>query len=97
MIFARNAKEVSFGIETPVNAKLEIPFEFEEKYDGYELRAQISWKQLGISPKVKDIIGMDVVINDDDDGGYRDARISWNSREIYPTPEDFGMILVSGR
>ena len=97
LIFARNAKEVSFGIETPVNAKLEIPFEIEEKYDGYELRAQISWKQFGISPKVKDKIGMDVVINDDDDGGYRDARISWNSREIYPTPEDFGMILVSGR
>jgi len=40
---------------------------------------------------------MDVIMNDDDDGGARDARISWNSRETDPKPDDFGMILVSGR
>ena len=96
-IFARNAKSVTFGKENPEKAKMEIPFEIEEKYDGYELRAEISWEQLGLTPAVKDKMGMDVVMNDDDDGGDRDARISWNSREIDPSPKDFGMILISGR
>jgi hypothetical protein len=96
-IFARNAKTVTFGKENPEKAKLDIPFEIEEKYDGYELRAEISWEQLGLTPAVKDRMGMDVVMNDDDDGCDRDARISWNSREIDPSPKNFGMILISGR
>jgi len=40
---------------------------------------------------------MDVIINDDDDGGDREARLSWNSRKIQPEPKDLGMILMSGR
>ncbi len=96
-IFARSKKTVVFGKQNPKNRKIEIPFEIEEKYDGYELRAQISWKQLGKTPAVKNKLSMDVVINDDDDGGNRDARISWNSRSIKPKPRDFGMVLVSGR
>ncbi|MGK0271560.1 MAG: hypothetical protein ACI88H_002224 [Cocleimonas sp.] len=96
-IFARSKKTVAFGKQNPKNRKIEIPFEIEEKYDGYELRAQISWKQLGKTPAVKNKLSMDVVINDDDNGGKRDARISWNSRSIKPKPRDFGMVLVSGR
>ena len=42
-------------------------------------------------------MSMDVIVNDDDDGGARDARIGWNTRNTDPSPKDFGMILVSGR
>ena len=100
-IFARNKTSVVFGKQNPKNRKIEIPFEIEEKYDGYELRAKISWKQLGKSPAVKNKLSMDVIMNDDDDNtednGKRDARISWNSRKINPRPKDFGMVLISGR
>jgi hypothetical protein len=97
IIFARDKAKVTFGKSNPQKRKLDIPFEIEEKYDGYELRAEINWKQLGLTPRVKDMISMDVVVNDDDDGGARDARISWNTRNITPAPKDFGMILISGR
>ncbi|MEE9352212.1 MAG: sugar-binding protein [Thiotrichaceae bacterium] len=96
-IFARNKTQVFFGEENPEDLKLDIPFEMENKYDGYELRAEISWSQLGLSPKIADKISMDVVVNDDDDGGNRDARVSWNTRKVETKPKDFGMILVSGR
>ena len=76
---------------------LNIPYEIEEKYDGYELRAKISWKKLGRTPAVKRKLSMDVIMNDDDNGGKRDARISWNSRRVNPRPKDFGMVLISGR
>ena len=96
-IFARNKAAVVFGKKNPKGRKIDIPFEIEEKYDGYELRAKISWKQLGKTPAVKNKLSMDVTMNDDDDGGKRDARISWNSRNTNPRPKDFGMVLVSGR
>jgi len=96
-IFARNKTEAIAGKRNPQNRNIRIPYDIEEKYDGYELRAKISWKKLGKTPAVKNKLSMDVVMNDDDDGGERDARISWNSRKINPKPKDFGMVLVSGR
>ncbi len=104
-IFARNKNKAIMGKENPKSRKVSIPYEVEEKYDGYELRAKISWKQLGKTPAVKNKLSMDVIMNDDDDNsensiddnGKRDARISWNSRKTNPAPRDFGMVLVSGR
>jgi len=87
IIFARNKNKASFGKDNPNEIELDIPYEIEEKYDGYELRAKISWKALGKEPAVKDNLRMDVAMNDDDDGGKRDARISWNSRNSKPAPK----------
>jgi hypothetical protein len=85
------------GKENPTASQVELPYSIKSKYDGYEMKATISWKQLGISPAVKHKLRMDVIINDDDDGGDRDARVGWNTRNIEPVPNDFGMILMSGR
>ena len=85
------------GINNPKNKSVELPYEIQSKYDGYEIKATIKWKELGLSPKIKHKLRMDVVINDDDDGKERDARLGWNTRKVNPMPEDFGMILMSGR
>lgn len=85
------------GKENPSGSEVELPYSIKSKYDGYEMKATINWKQLGISPAIKHKLRMDVIINDDDDGGERDARISWNTRILEPQPKDFGMILMSGR
>lgn len=77
--------------------KVDLPYKIKSKFDGYEISATIKWKQLGIKPAVKKKLRMDVIINDDDDGGDRDARLGWNTRESQPESSDFGMILMSGR
>ena len=77
--------------------KIDLPYEIKSKFDGYEISATIAWKQLGITPAVKKKLRMDVIINDDDDGGDRDARLGWNTRKPQPESKDFGMILMSGR
>ncbi len=97
IIFGRENGQLVFGKENPDGHPLDIPFEVTEKYDGYELHAQLSWQQLGVTPKIANKLGMDVIINDDDDGGDRDGRIGWNTRQTDPSPKDFGMILISGR
>ncbi len=97
IVFSRDKAQVFYSKNNPEGRELDVPFEMEKKYDGYELRAEISWEQLGLTPKIADKMSMDVIVNDDDDGGSRDARISWNARSSDARPKDFGMILVSGR
>jgi hypothetical protein len=85
------------GIVLKGDKDISLPYEIQSKFDGYEIKATIAWEQLGITPAVKKKLRMDVVINDDDDGGDRDARLGWNTREIQPKANDLGMILMSGR
>ncbi|HIE19208.1 TPA: hypothetical protein EYP75_05730, partial [Candidatus Bathyarchaeota archaeon] len=85
------------GKENPKNKTVEATYHIQSKFDGYEIKATIAWKELGLNPKVKNKLRMDVIINDDDDGGDRDARIGWNTRKTDPVPNDLGMILMSGR
>jgi len=87
----------AMGIVVKGSKEIALPYEIKGKFDGYEISATIAWKQLGITPAVKKKLRMDVIINDDDDGGDREARLSWNSRETQPKPKDLGMILMSGR
>jgi len=96
-IFPRNKTKALLGKENPRGFKINLPYKIIKKYDGYELQAKIKWSKLGIQAAIRNKLGMDVIINDDDDGGKRDARISWNTKRSYPRPRDFGMILMSGR
>lgn len=88
------------GIVASDSAKgsgIELPYEIDNKYDGYEVKATVKWSQLGIEPAVKKKLRMEVIVNDDDDGGKRDARLAWNTRNVDPKPIDYGMVLMSGR
>ncbi len=96
-IFSRNKTKALLGKENPPNFTINLPYIIKKKYDGYELQAKIKWSKLGIKPAIRNRLGMEVIINDDDDGGKRDARIAWNTRKTHPKPKDFGMILMSGR
>jgi len=88
---------VIIGKESPDNTDLALTYRIIDKYDGYEIHAILPLKKLGLSLAVRKKLRMDVVINDDDDGGTRDARIAWNTRKSTPAPKDLGMVLVSGR
>ena len=46
---------------------------------GYVVEARIPWANLQVTPAADKLIGIDFMINDDDDGGARDAKLSWNS------------------
>ncbi len=46
---------------------------------GWNLELSIPFTDWKISPKLNDSMGIDVQINDDDTGGDRDGKLSWNS------------------
>ncbi len=63
---------------------------------GYNVEARASWAFLGIPPVTEGSkIGLDVHVNDDDDGGARDKFISWNDDQnlAWTNPSFFGEVL----
>ena len=45
---------------------------------GYQMEIRFPWTTLGGVPKANDLIGFDVMVNDDDAGGARDHRLAWH-------------------
>lgn len=76
-----------------------IQTQMRNEKDGYTLEAQIPWQLFGLKPKIRDIIGMEVEINDDDDGNVRDERFGWMASEnqAASNPSLWASVLFSGR
>jgi hypothetical protein len=47
--------------------------------DGYLIEARIPWSTLQGTPTANQLVGIDFMINDDDNGTGRDGKLSWNA------------------
>ena len=48
--------------------------------NGYIVEARIPWSTINVaSPAANKLLGVDFMINDDDDNGTRDGKLSWNA------------------
>jgi len=45
---------------------------------GYTVELAVPWSNLGVAPKDGMTIGLDIGVNDDDNGGARDSQMMWN-------------------
>lgn len=48
---------------------------------GYRVEIKFPWSTLGVEPSAGKKIGLDVHVNDDDDGGDRDSKLTWRGKE----------------
>ena len=64
---------------------------------GYRFELKLPWStMIGGPPQEGKLIGMDVMIGDDDDGGDRDTQMSWHLIEGSPhTPSRWGTALIA--
>lgn len=85
-------------IETKHNATSGVVFRTVAIPGGYRLEAAFPWTTLGKSPVSGMTFGLDVIVNDDDDGGQRDAQRTWNAWDInaYQYPNRFGDCALQG-
>ncbi|HZL41896.1 MAG TPA: sugar-binding protein [Verrucomicrobiae bacterium] len=65
---------------------------------GYCLEAKFPWATLGKKPVTGSKIGFEVKVNDDDDGGDRDTKISWHDEHdnAWKDPQVFGNAELAG-
>lgn len=81
--------ELNFGKNS---AQAKIKFRSQYLDGRYILDLAIAWDSLSISPRPGHRIGLDVQVNDDDDGGMRDGKLAWFSRidEVWRNPSLMG-------
>ena len=48
---------------------------------GYRMEIKLPWATLGVEPSAGKKIGLDVHVNDDDDGGDRDSKLTWQGKQ----------------
>ncbi len=60
--------------------------------EGYNVEGRIPWTTLQGSPQVGQLIGIEFMINDDDNGGGRDGKLAWNAAtdDAWQNPSLFG-------
>jgi len=65
---------------------------------GYRVEIKFPWTALGTKPSPGTKIGLDVHVNDDDDGGDRDTKLTWRGKEdnAWQTPSVFGTAELAG-
>jgi tetratricopeptide (TPR) repeat protein len=65
---------------------------------GYRAEIKCPWATLGKKPSVGSSIGLDVHVNDDDDGGERDTKITWCDKRdtAWSNPQAFGNAELAG-
>jgi hypothetical protein len=75
-----------------------VQYAFARTDQGYRLEAKLPWATLGTTPAVGRKIGLDVHVNDDDDGGDRDTKIMWFGRRdvAWQQPSAFGTAELAG-
>jgi len=66
--------------------------------NGYRLEVKFPWSTLGIKPSAGTKIGLDIHVNDDDDGGERDSKLTWQDKEdiAWQNPLVFGNAELAG-
>jgi hypothetical protein len=47
----------------------------------YRVEIKFPWSTLGVEPSAGKKIGLDVHVNDDDDGGERDTKLTWRGKQ----------------
>jgi hypothetical protein len=65
---------------------------------GYRTEIKFPWITLGRKPSVGASIGLDVHVNDDDDSGERDTKITWFDKQdtAWNNPQAFGNAELAG-
>lgn len=70
-----------------------ITYSVVAKTGGYIVEARIPWSTMQGNPSINQYMGIDFMINDDDDTGSRDSKLSWNSAtdNAWENPSLFGI------
>jgi len=75
-----------------------IEFALVAKEKGYRTEIKFPWSTLGVKPSAGAKIGLDVHVNDDDDGGDRETKLMWRDKEdnAWQSPQVFGTAELAG-
>lgn len=91
LLFNWNDNTVHLGGNSATNTN-NIQFATAEASAGYNVEISLPWNTLGVTPAINNLIGLDIHVNDDDDGSGRDNKIAWyaTTDDLWQRPDKFG-------
>jgi len=95
--FRYNDPNVYIGTNS-VNNSTGVVKAFATITGGYRMEVRVPWSTLGVTPVANNLIGTDVQVNDDDDGGTRDGKKAWFATDdnSWQNPSLFGTGKLTG-
>lgn len=95
-IFDLKAGKVVLGKNSPKVDRVPLKHAVTRSGNGYVLDVTLPWAGLGIDPRVGQRMGLDIHVNDDDDGGDRDGKLAWKAKqdESWRNPALFGGVVL---
>jgi hypothetical protein len=96
LIYRWKDKNVNLSRSSPHKRNLGIQQTMTRTNKGYTLETSIPWRTLGVNPVAGRSIGIDVQINDDDNGNDRDGKLSWHAKNnnSWKDPSNFGRLIL---
>ncbi len=78
--------------QNSVNNTTGVQFSLQTHGSGYRLEIAVPWSTLGVTPAADMLIGTDVILDDDDNNGGRDAQMTWHADDgtAWQNPGKFG-------
>ncbi|MBD2843958.1 hypothetical protein IDH44_02030 [Paenibacillus sp. IB182496] len=88
--------QFGYGDTTPIETKLNriagVQYAVQDTTVGYRMEIKLPWTTLGLIPAAGSVIGLEIAVNDDDDGDLRDGKLQWKAEEdtSWKDPRVFG-------
>lgn len=93
-VISINKSIVDYGVGITQKS---FPVAISRTGNGYILEIGIPFSDIGITASDNKIIGFDIGVNDDDNGGIKDGQISWNGDGTgYMSTAQFGDLVLKG-
>ncbi|MEZ5454008.1 MAG: sugar-binding protein [Thiothrix sp.] len=95
-IFSLKDGKVALGKNSPPVGSVQMNHNVSRTGNGYVLEVTLPWGALRVSPRPGHRLGLDVHVDDDDDGGDRDGKLTWKAQqdESWRNPSLFGGVIL---
>ncbi len=96
-IYRWHDRNIGLGANSPKRKLHGIKHKVAKFSQGYSLTTSIPWKALGVKPHNGKRFGIDIHVNDDDNGKHRDGKLAWNAKSdhSWKSPRMFGEVVLS--
>jgi hypothetical protein len=95
-IFRWKDKKVSLSSNSAGSGNMGIQQTMTRSDHGMILEASIPWYALGVHPSKGHRLGIDIQVNDDDNGNERDSKLAWHATrdDAWKNPQRFGRLIL---
>ena len=93
-IFRWKDQKVNLSDNSATRGEMGIQYKMTRSTHGMVLIASLPWSSLGVNPLAGHQLGIDIQINDDDNGNQRDSKIAWHATRdtAWKNPQMFGRL-----